>query len=415
MKMPEAIVSAIDKGTPLSKKLLNASYGLTVVSVLFFIFVIAFEHIGFFSAAYFSILSIGWQLALFFKSRTLKTPAEPRFYNHSFVFAIVTGLCSLISTGSFLAARAYDKIGALFALTNSFYPILFLYLHYLQSRRPYQDFDSVKTGLSFFREFGLGIFGLLFMLLHISSCNQAIALASENAAYGQLPGQQFNLPNTKVNLHVYCVGEKKNPTDPIVWFEHGLGGSYLDFTWVQTNVSTYAKTCAIDHGGLGWSSIPRYQRGTEKIVEELKELLNEMKIKDDLLVVGHSMAGFNMRVAERLLDNRITGVVLVDPVDIEYTRNCAEDAPGYVNSLVNTIPSKQNSNSSDPTFGNLPYGVITSKIGNAVDAFRMGRLSTNVIHVNATESDHQTILWVEKEAVMVNDVVKQIFDRVLRK
>lgn len=34
------------------------------------------------------------------------------------------------------------------------------------------------------------------------------------------------LKDFNIALNLYCVGEKDHPTDPIIFFEHGLGGSY---------------------------------------------------------------------------------------------------------------------------------------------------------------------------------------------
>jgi pimeloyl-ACP methyl ester carboxylesterase len=121
-----------------------------------------------------------------------------------------------------------------------------------------------------------------------------------------------------------------NSTDPLIWFEHGLGGSHLDFAWVQKYVTDtkLGRWCSNDHAGLGLSSLGRFPRGTEKLVQELQALLTAKGINDDLLIVGHSMAGYNTRVAQRLIkSNKIAGLVLVDPVDTQYNDyECTEDS-----------------------------------------------------------------------------------------
>lgn len=54
-------------------------------------------------------------------------------------------------------------------------------------------------------------------------------------------------------------------------------------------------------------------------MDDTLDLLKEKNITDDLLIVGHSMAGYNVRVLQRLLlSNRISGIVLIDPVDTNW-------------------------------------------------------------------------------------------------
>lgn len=67
----------------------------------------------------------------------------------------------------------------------------------------------------------------------------------------------------------------------------------------------------------------------------MQGLLESAGIKDDLILVGHSMAGYNIRAAQRLLtSNRVVGVVLVDPVDTETYDNCKEGETNPPNPLV---------------------------------------------------------------------------------
>jgi hypothetical protein len=98
---------------------------------------------------------------------------------------------------------------------------------------------------------------------------------------------------------------------------------------------------------------------------------------------------------------------------------------GYTRRILNEIPSpspeddqrtQQSSESAndknEPSelLGSLPFGLISS--GRGINPQKIARLSTNIVHVNATDSTHISILHVEEESRMVTDVVNAIWEKI---
>eukprot|EP01080_Neovahlkampfia_damariscottae_P007128 gene7128-11291_t len=123
------------------------------------------------------------------------------------------------------------------------------------------------------------------------------------------PGVLFNVMGHK--MHLNCIGNGS----PTILFEHGYSGSSLDWSHIQPIVSNVTRTCSYDRAGYGWSDMGIEPRDSEHISTELKTLLDEAKINDDLILVGHSFAGILMKAFKNISKNKILGVVLVDAVN----------------------------------------------------------------------------------------------------
>ena len=96
------------------------------------------------------------------------------------------------------------------------------------------------------------------------------------------PGKIYDIFGQKMHLNCYGNGS------PTVLFEHGYSGSSLDWSYIQPIVSNRTRTCSYDRAGYGWSNLGVEPRDSDHISTELKALLKEAKITDDLILVGHS-------------------------------------------------------------------------------------------------------------------------------
>ena len=68
--------------------------------------------------------------------------------------------------------------------------------------------------------------------------------AENNDRTGGMPGRLINVADTK--LHLYCQGH-----GPLtVMLEAGLGGNYLDWTFVQPMLAEQVTVCAYDRAGV---------------------------------------------------------------------------------------------------------------------------------------------------------------------
>ena len=110
-------------------------------------------------------------------------------------------------------------------------------------------------------------------------------------------------------LHLHCTGAGS----PSVVFESGLGGTHLDWTRVQPEVSRFARACSYDRAGYGWSEPGPEPRDAGRIAAELDRLLAHAGVSPPYVLVGHSFGGFVIRMfAARKERRAVAGLVLVD-------------------------------------------------------------------------------------------------------
>jgi pimeloyl-ACP methyl ester carboxylesterase len=108
------------------------------------------------------------------------------------------------------------------------------------------------------------------------------------------------------SLHVI----KEGSNGPTIVFDHGAGGSALTWSLVYPEIAKIAKVLIYDRAGYGWSESGPMPRTNEQCVEELHELLKN--IKGPVILAGHSYGGINVRLYKQRYPENVKGIVLVD-------------------------------------------------------------------------------------------------------
>jgi pimeloyl-ACP methyl ester carboxylesterase len=109
-------------------------------------------------------------------------------------------------------------------------------------------------------------------------------------------------------LHLWCSGDGA----PAVILDTGLGGSSADWGFVQPDVARFTRVCSYDRAGMGYSDPGPSPRTARRIASELAELLIRSGINGPAVLVGASIAGFDVRVLASDHPERVAGLVLVD-------------------------------------------------------------------------------------------------------
>src|SRR5665213_805037 len=78
---------------------------------------------------------------------------------------------------------------------------------------------------------------------------------------------------------------------PAVIFESGISATCLNWSQVRSQVEGFARACAYDRAGLGWSDPAKSPRTPSAIVDELQALLEAARIPPPYILVGHSFGG----------------------------------------------------------------------------------------------------------------------------
>jgi len=121
------------------------------------------------------------------------------------------------------------------------------------------------------------------------------------------PHQLVDIGGRRLNL--FCMGSGKRT----VLFDSG--GSDWSVIWalVQPAVAREARACSYDRAGLGHSDAAPMPRTPISIVEDLHSLIAVAKLPTPLVLVGHSLGGFNVKLYAALYPQDVAGLVLVDP------------------------------------------------------------------------------------------------------
>jgi pimeloyl-ACP methyl ester carboxylesterase len=169
----------------------------------------------------------------------------------------------------------------------------------------------VRTGNRFGRSMrgigrGVGVMAALIASLSLAGAGyEAIASRGDARAYPP-PGQMVDVGGYR--LHIQCVGAGS----PTVVLDAGLGGTSLDWSLVQTELGQTTRVCAYDRAGMGWSDSGPQPRTPEQNARELHTLLTNAGIDGPYVLVGHSLAGKNVRLFALLFPEQVAGMVLVD-------------------------------------------------------------------------------------------------------
>lgn len=149
------------------------------------------------------------------------------------------------------------------------------------------------------------------------------------------------------HLNMVCTG-KGSPT---VVFMQGFNGGITDWRDVREPVSALTRTCLYDRAGFGYSDASDKPMTSDNIADDLHKLLGAAKIKDRIVLVGHSMGGLYATYYADKFFYDVAGLVLVDPSfdgQFNYARSAADekalqlDADQFYSSMKRCVSLAQN-------------------------------------------------------------------------
>ena len=128
-------------------------------------------------------------------------------------------------------------------------------------------------------------------------------------------------------MNLLCMGDGATT----VVFDSGLSDWSSIWALVQPVVAKTTRACSYDRAGMGYSDPSDSPfRSPFAIVEDLHTLLHTAKIATPVVLVGHSLGGFNMKLYAALYPEDVAGLVLVDPSeDRSYERSDAVISAKY--------------------------------------------------------------------------------------
>ena len=115
-------------------------------------------------------------------------------------------------------------------------------------------------------------------------------------------------------MNLFCMGQGSQT----VIFDSGASDWSVIWALVQPGVAAHARACSYDRAGMGYSDPSDQPRSPVAIVEDLHKLIQAAKIATPVVLVGHSLGGFNMKLYAALYPKDVAGLVLVDPTEERY-------------------------------------------------------------------------------------------------
>ncbi len=150
------------------------------------------------------------------------------------------------------------------------------------------------------------VLGAFFIVAALSGATYQWLATRKELAATPPPGHLVDIGGYR--LHLWCTGDGA----PAVILDTGLGGSSADWGFVQPDVARFTRVCSYDRTGMGYSDPGPSPRTARRIASELAELLARSGIGGPVVLVGASIAGFDVRVFASDHPERAAGLVLVD-------------------------------------------------------------------------------------------------------
>src|SRR5258707_3560328 len=151
----------------------------------------------------------------------------------------------------------------------------------------------------------VGVGGLIVVTALTGAAYHSVA-TRRDLAVTPPPGQLVDIGGYR--LHLWCTGNGA----PAVILDTGLGGSSPGWYLVQPDVARFTGVCSYDRAGMGYSDPGPSPRTARRIASELATLLDRSGIAGPVVLVGASIAGFNVRVFASDHPELAAGLVLVE-------------------------------------------------------------------------------------------------------
>ncbi len=151
----------------------------------------------------------------------------------------------------------------------------------------------------------LGFVAVVFIAAVAGFIYENVAEARDRR-FNPMPGQLVNVNGHR--MHIFCEGTG----GPAVVLDSGLGDSYISWRKVQPEIAKFTTVCSYDRRGLGYSEPSDEPRTSKVIVGELHTLLRSAGVAPPYVLVGHSMAGYDIRLYASSYPSEVAGLMFVD-------------------------------------------------------------------------------------------------------
>ncbi|MCE7040413.1 alpha/beta fold hydrolase [Dyadobacter sp. CY312] len=124
-----------------------------------------------------------------------------------------------------------------------------------------------------------------------------------------------------INFNVYTKGlDSRKVNSPVLIFENGMGVGLGSWDTVLDELAKTAPVVAYDRANVEKTDGDFEMPTIKRVAENLKAILNTLRIPPPYVLVGHSMGGLYARGFAGFYPADIAGLVFIDPADFTETK-----------------------------------------------------------------------------------------------
>jgi len=124
----------------------------------------------------------------------------------------------------------------------------------------------------------------------------------------------FNIDNKQIEVII------KGSSNPTVIIITGMACSIYDWIDIVDEISIDSSVVTYHRPGYGKSSLGSEKRTTGKTVKELNQLIEEQKISEPIILVGHSYGGLCAQHFAKTYPNKVASLLLIDSTSVNLHR-----------------------------------------------------------------------------------------------
>jgi len=155
---------------------------------------------------------------------------------------------------------------------------------------------------------------------------------------------------------------------PVVILEGGAGEDLGTWREVAEGLSKQARVVLWSRPGLGSSGMGLVGRGSPRIVEELRIVLEALEVEPPYVLVGHALGSFHVRAFAAMYREEVGAMVLIDPSHEDWLKRLRMTRSSFEWSEIGNAFHKE--------VNLLPEGARREFASLEEDARRMTRLPT---------------------------------------
>ncbi|MGM0896506.1 MAG: alpha/beta fold hydrolase [Bacillota bacterium] len=227
-----------------------------------------------------------------------------------------------------------------------------------------------------------------------------------------------------IELYFEELGESTE--SPVIVFDSGNGWRTKNWNPIKAEVSAFSKMLVYNRAGLGKSTIDDRPRHSLQNVENLRLLLQKVKLTPPYILVGHSFGGLNVRLYASLYPEEVAGVLLLDACHEDQNKLMAQALPPQMQvqyfrqfSVEGTLAEFEESLEQVrkyKTLGDMPLTVVTG--GNQPDHTAeswnhwmnfqkdLAALSSNSRHVVLEDAGHA--VHIDNPQAVIDEIKKML-------